>query len=176
MKLPGFITRWLIDRAVAVKLARQPDFIIGGADNPYLRRWYLTPWSNWPRGSQATGFMDRLRRRLPNVYLHEVLRSDDDRALHDHPWWNLSIILLGYYFEHTIAAGGVNRAATRISGDLKLRAPRAAHRLEVLEPCTTLFITGPKVRDWGFHCPQGWRPWQQFVAADNPGKPGRGCA
>jgi hypothetical protein len=31
------------------------------------------------------------------------------------------------------------------------------------------------VRDWGFHCPQGWVPWRKFVAADNPGAVGRGC-
>jgi hypothetical protein len=37
-------------------------------------------------------------------------------------------------------------------------------------------MTGPKVREWGFLCPNGWRHWTDFLDADNPGQPGRGCA
>jgi hypothetical protein len=48
---------------------RRPDFIIGGADNPYLLRWWIIPRNRWC-----------------NVYLHKILRDDDPRALHDHPW------------------------------------------------------------------------------------------
>lgn len=42
----------------------QPHQIIPSADDPYLLRWYIIPL---------------------NVYLHKFMRSDDDRALHDHP-------------------------------------------------------------------------------------------
>lgn len=35
--------------------------------------------------------------------LHHILRSDDDRALHDHPWWYIAIILSGGYWEVTKA-------------------------------------------------------------------------
>jgi hypothetical protein len=31
--------------------------------------------------------------------VHHTLRSDHDRALHDHPWWNISIVLRGGYWE-----------------------------------------------------------------------------
>jgi hypothetical protein len=65
---------------------REPDFVIG-ADSPggpYMRRWWIIP-----------------RNRFLNIYLHQILRDDDDRALHDHPWWNVSIILRGGYFECT---------------------------------------------------------------------------
>ena len=59
--------------------ARKPDFIIGGHDAPYLLRWWLIP-----------------RNRFFNVYVHQFLRSDDDRALHDHPWLlNCAILLNG---------------------------------------------------------------------------------
>lgn len=37
-----------------------------------------------------------------NVYsarVHEVKRSDSDRALHDHPWGNMSLVLSGGYWE-----------------------------------------------------------------------------
>lgn len=151
---------------------RPPNFVVG-ADDPagaYLRRWYLIP-----------------RNRFFNVYLHNFLRSDDDRALHDHPWHWASLLLLGSYIEHTIAAGGIHRATHRAVGSIKLAGPRTAHRVALVEslitqqpfPCWTLFITGPRVRDWGFHCAlQGWIPWQRFTRAGTDGKPGEigpGC-
>lgn len=60
----------------------KPHFIIGPLDNPYLWRWHLLPRNRWF-----------------NVYLHKVLRDDDDRALHDHPYDNISIVLKGGYVE-----------------------------------------------------------------------------
>jgi hypothetical protein len=63
-------------------LARAPDVIIGGHDNPYLLRWFIIP-----------------RNPIFNIYLHQFLRSDDDRALHDHPWPWCSILLRGSYAE-----------------------------------------------------------------------------
>ena len=39
----------------------------------------------------------------------------------------------------------------------------------------TVFVFFRNVREWGFHCPRGWVPWQQFVASDNPGAIGTGC-
>lgn len=139
--------------------SRPPDRIIGGAHNPYMRRWHVIP-----------------RNPLFNIYLHHFLRSDDDRALHDHPWWNVSVLLEGEYTEHTIAAGGVNLRVVRKAGDWKCRLPTSAHRIELhAGPCWTLFITGPRIRSWGFHCPQGWRHWKVFTKPGAPGEIGKGC-
>lgn len=140
---------------------RAPDFVIGEPDRPYLRRWWIIP-----------------RNRFFNIYLHEVLRSDDDRALHDHPWWNCSIVLAGGYVEHVIRAGGIEAAIERRAGAIKFRWARAAHRLEVKagHRAITLFITGPRIRHWGFHCPKaGWVHWQTFCAPADKGQVGRGC-
>lgn len=140
---------------------RTPNWVIGGAENPYLLRWYVIP-----------------RNRFFNIYIHYFLRSDDDRALHDHPWVNLSVLLEGCYIEHTIAAGGIHYRELRCAGDWKLRTPRSAHRIELAYgPCWTLFITGPKVREWGFHCPdKGWRHWRIFTNPLDGGRTtGRGC-
>src|SRR5690606_37136256 len=102
-----------------VALAREPDFIVG-RDAPagaYLRRWYLTPWRNLQtrlrkRAEDAPTRTNRaiahLVGLLPNLYLHQFLRDDDDRALHDHPSWAASFMLQGGYVEHTIAAGGIH--------------------------------------------------------------------
>ncbi len=156
--MPRRLILWLAPRLVALSLRRRPDIVIGGDEDPYLRRWWLIP-----------------RTRFFNVYLHHFLRSDDDRALHDHPWWNLSILLHGQYVEHTISAGGVNVRTPRCAGQWKFRRAAAAHRIELVDgPCWTLFVTGPRLREWGFHCPQGWRHWRIFTSGPNGQTIGRG--
>ena len=136
-------------------LARKPDFIIGAKDDPYLLRWFLIP-----------------RNPVLNIYVHLFLRSDDDRAMHTHPWLaNCSILLEGQYVEHTQSG-----RFTRITGDAKFRWGAAAHRVELTNgPCWTLFITGPRVRTWGFLCPQGFVNWRDFTAAGDKGAVGKGC-
>jgi len=135
-------------------LKRAPDFVIGPPTNPYLLRWWVIPRNRWF-----------------NIYLHNILRNDDDRALHDHPWWNVSIVLTGVLRE-VLPTGARILQRFAVVG----RRATAAHRLEVLHgPVWTLFITGPVIRTWGFHCPKRWVPWREFVAADNPGETGRGC-
>lgn len=151
------ISEWIINRVTR----RAPDFVIGSHENPYLLRWWILP-----------------RNRFLNVYVHRFLRSDDDRALHDHPWSNLSVLLRGRYLEHTIAAGGINVRHERVAPAFKFRPSGAhAHRLELIDgECWTLFVTGPRYRQWGFHCPdRGWVPWQKFTAPNDSGAVGKGC-
>lgn len=148
---------WLIARITR----RAPDFIIGGAERPYLLRWFVIP-----------------RNAFLNIYLHQFLRSDDDRALHDHPWGNISILLRGSYIEHTIAQGGIHLRTERRAGQWKIRPLGThAHRLELHDGyCWTLFLTGPRYREWGFHCPErGWVHWEEFTAPGDKGAVGRGC-
>ncbi len=162
MRIPARLTERLHAWSKRLRESRPPDFLIGDPTQPYLRRWWVIPRNRWF-----------------NIYLHEVLRSDDDRALHDHPWLNCSVILAGGYHEHRIAAGGCHTRNWRGEGSLTFRGPRAAHRLEVARagPRTvTLFITGPIVRHWGFHCPSaGWRHWRDFTGPADKGQVGRGC-
>lgn len=149
-------------------LPRRPDFIIGtgSANGEYLHRWWIVPRNKWF-----------------NFYLHKIIRSDDDRALHDHPWWNLSVILAGGYYEIVPrdpgsfdAASAGHRRVWRAPGSIVLRPARAAHRLEVgPKPCWSLFVTGPRVRNWGFHCPKGWVHWERFVNPSDTGRVGPGC-
>lgn len=157
----------LIKRVTNKKVTTPANMAIGGTENPYLLRWYLIP-----------------RNRFFNVYLHEIVRSDDDRALHDHPWWNVSFILDGTLFEVVPLKEGSNTGPFSqnrlVQGDLKFRNAEAAHRLIVLPSIRvrTLFITGPRIRDWGFWCPQGWRHWKDFTGFNETGdstRIGRGC-
>lgn len=138
--------------AETLMLSRAPDFVIGGN---YLRRWWVMP-----------------RNAFANVYLHCFGRSDDDRAMHDHPWDNASYILHGEYLEHT-PDGVFHRKA----GDYVARPATALHRVELIDgkPVVSLFTTGPKVREWGFACPKGWVHWRDFTAPGNSSEIGAGC-
>jgi hypothetical protein len=137
------------------KMQRHPDYVIGDPAAPYMRRWWIVP-----------------RNEQQNVYLHHILRDDDDRALHDHPWDNVSYLLIGRYREITPEGTFVREAGSIVS-----RRATDCHRLEVIdgEPCVSLFMTGPKVREWGFHCPNGFVHWRDFTAGENGELVGRGC-
>jgi hypothetical protein len=136
-------------------LSGGPHFVVGPSGNPYLHRWYLLPRNPWG-----------------NIYLHKFLRDDDDRAMHDHPWASVSLVLWGRYVEQTPVGRRLYRP-----GSLIRRGSTYIHRIELLagKPCWTLFFTGPRVREWGFHCPQGWVHWKLFTATGGPGLIGRGC-
>lgn len=154
----------------------RPHFIVGHPSAPYLLRWYLIPRNAWL-----------------NVYLHKFLRDDDDRALHDHPWAFVSIMLRGGYIEMTDAHPGRHGVrgfcacafcivrSVRRAPSIAFRKATHTHRVILFDdgfgkrrPCWTVVVTGPKLREWGFYCPKGWVPWTKFVA-DNPGEIGKGC-
>jgi hypothetical protein len=114
-----------------------------GNRDAQLRRWWVIP-----------------RNSFFNIYLHQILRSDDDRALHDHPWASVSFLLKGNLHEIVKVEGDdlqILRAPRHFFP--YYRSPELAHRLVIFDgqPCWTLFITGRKARDWGFFCESGWR-------------------
>lgn len=152
----------------SLTVPRKPDFVIGDPGDPSLRRWWVIPRNRWF-----------------NIYLHHFCKSDEDQALHDHPWMNCSILLTGSYLEWVKPEWPEDEtwfmrhpwrpwAPWRIT----FRAAEQAHRVELLDGrrVWTLFLTGPVIREWGFHCPQGWRHWKMFVETREGGnQAGRGC-
>lgn len=113
-----------------------------------------------------------------HVRLHKLLGSDDGRSVHDHPWWNVSAILEGEYYEvmprwvdrHYPAPGPSHETyVRRREGDVVVRSALARHRIE-LETCyykseegyplaaTSLFIHGRNKRIWGFWGKDGFTP------------------
>jgi len=134
-------------------MLRKPDFTIGG---DYMQRWFIIPRN------------DRM-----NLYLHRTLRSDDD-VMHDHPWDNTSFVIDGGYLEHTPEG-----TFERQPGQVIHRKATDVHRLELIHglPSISLFMTGPKVREWGFHCPKGWVHWKDFTGGYHDGRSekGAGC-
>lgn len=103
----------------------------------YMHRWILrTPWGT--------------------LRLHRILRSDDDRHLHDHPFDFTSFLLTGGYAEVTLEADGSHKLREYSRGDIVRKKAEDAHRLLLARPLWTFVISGPKRRSWGFHTEKGW--------------------
>ena len=140
----------------------EPDFTVTQGGIIYLQRWYIVP-----------------RNDVMNLYLHRFMHSDEDRAPHDHRGDSRSWVLDGEYVEHIYFDDGrPNYRRAVKAGDSVARKATMLHRVELVDakPVISLFSIGPIVRDWGFRCPRGWIPWQDFVAITPGGNDiGNGC-
>lgn len=110
----------------------------------FLLRWHLIP-----------------KNRYFNIYLHKWIGSDMHRACHDHPWPSVAILLnRAHLYEITDdpeVAGWKSAARVKRFRPI-FRSATHAHRMVLSGgPAWTLFITGRKVREWGYHCPKGWQ-------------------
>ena len=124
-------------------------------NEPYLERYYL--------------FL-RERNRFPfNIFLHKFLKSDPD-DVHDHPWPFLTVILRGGYWEWTPQFNAQGHKTGEIAcwygpGSVRWASANQYHRVE-LDPnvtCWTLFMPGPKQRDWGFLVRNQWIQWEEYL-------------
>jgi hypothetical protein len=117
------------------------------------------------------------------VFIHKILRSDDDRDLHDHPWNFWTFLLWGRYTEEVPVdqrwKDGPKIKCRFGPGSLIRHKASDCHRLEldttfeqksaaeghwrVFKPVWTLFIAGPRLREWGFHTANGWIDWRTYV-------------
>lgn len=80
------------------------------------------------------------------VYVHQILRADEDDHLHTHPWHFISTILAGSYTERTETS-----QSRRTPGSVAFRRATTPHKiLTVHKPCWTLVIAYGRRQDWGF--------------------------
>lgn len=177
MRLPLWLCHRLYHRARVAAAAREPDFCVMRADTDdavYLRRWWLVRRNNYL-----------------NIYLHQMI-LDDDAVFHDHPYWSVSLMLHGRLTEFYCKnpPDGPRQYRSVSAGQIVFRSGRFAHQLVIpdhLRGATwTIFITGPRYKEWGFWCPRGWRLWSDYVSttqdpsvrfghAKNTSKKGVGC-
>jgi hypothetical protein len=105
------------------------------------------------------------------IYLHKFMRSDYERALHDHPWGFLSLVLKGGYDEEH--DNNPQRERVTIShrpGAILYRPPKWRHRVILRDdkPSWTLVVVGPRVRAWGFWVTVSeWCPWKRHNPFNN---------
>jgi hypothetical protein len=115
---------WLINYA-----QKTPYFHLNG----YMERWWVF------KPIRFIPFCSRI---------HHILRSDTDRHLHDHPWYYLTVILKGGYWEVTFDEGKTFDPRYRYfigedghsykkrwygPGSIIFRKPNSWHRLVVPE-------------------------------------------
>lgn len=129
--------------------------IMDRQDNePYLERYYL--------------FL-KDRDRFPfNVFLHKFLKGDPD-DIHDHPWPYATLILKGGYYEWIpqFNPDGTKSCEVRKwrgPGHFRTCSSESYHRIELAPGVTawTLFMPGPKRRDWGFLVKNRWVQHEQY--------------
>lgn len=128
---PGLIERillWVFPHFDITKL-------VNGVQSLYLRRFYLTPRSwRW------------------KLFLHHIVRGDDDRAPHDHQWDFVTCILRGRYLEHIFRPYAREKHSLRLAAPGTILSNKAehAHRVEILTPVWSLVLIKTKRRNWGF--------------------------
>lgn len=123
-----------------------------------------------------------------SIYIHQFLRSDRD-SYHDHPWNFWTYIVSGKYIEHRpwyatrardwnqYHSGGKRDVTCERGVDknrFSYRDAECLHWVEIDQTYrfedrysapTTICITGPKWREWGFIDPKidGWIHWKEYL-------------
>lgn len=116
-----------------------------------------------------TGYITRLHiLKTPwfALCLHWLNTPDPEPYLHDHPVSFLSVILRGGYTEDREKFTHNRRRFTKVNRWFNwIRASsRDRHTIIEVKPKTlTLCLMGPKTREWGYHLPDGWMYWKDYV-------------
>lgn len=147
------ITAWLIRRA-----QRTPYTHIMSPDGRscYMGRWWL--FNPYPSSGAAKRWD-----WLPSVRIHHIMRADQDRHHHDHPWDARTIILRGYYCEER-----GNRLCLRERGSTATLKFGEYHQISMVpeDGVWTLFITWKYRGTWGFLVDGQKVPWRQYLGLD----------
>lgn len=149
--------RWV--ERLLLRMFRHED-ILGSDGSLYMRRWRVLGYQAW----------------LPslfglNLMVHRIVRPDEDREPHDHPWWFVSLLVAGWYVEERTWNGpSVGRMChwfTRWPASLVFRAATDWHRIAQLDPrgAWTIVLTGRRAHTWGFLADDGSKiPHDQYFA------------
>lgn len=148
------------DRTIIDKAKETPYFHIRDPQTGevYMERWWL--FNGYP--ALADGGKGQVPHPdMPSVRVHHILRPDNDRHLHNHPWDAVSIILAGWYDERR-ADGRLYR---RSAGDVVGLEASTFHSIEQVSPggVWTLFITGEWQQSWGFQTSAGFVGWRDYL-------------
>ena len=137
--------------------------IVSKEGKVHFRRWRLlaTPWFN--------------------IYIHNIMRSDEEAHPHDHPWHFLSIILWGGYIERWLGAyedwayrDGIRslRSNRRLPGTMVYHNAKDFHKITLLKKSawTLVFTFGKRRTSWGYQTQHGWIDHRAYRQLKNEGK------
>ncbi|KFF48129.1 hypothetical protein GY26_16265 [Gammaproteobacteria bacterium MFB021] len=158
------IADWLIERS-----QHTPYFDIVKSGETYMRRWWLfNPYDHETRKPR--------HRWCPiSIRVHHIMKPDDDRHLHDHPWNARTIILRGSYLEEVAPDSGphmngrfrpgLGSLRVRQRGDTARIGYGQFHRITSVsrDGVYTLFISGAHRGTWGFLVGGQKVPWREYL-------------
>lgn len=135
------------------KFLNRSDIFLHGS--LYMKRWRL------------------LHLKTCGMRIHNIVRDDADRELHDHPFTFLTFILWGGYFEETLDTSkvGIDERGYPFTkkkwygpGSILLKRAEDLHRLDMgpKGSAWTFSLRGPTWRQWGFLTKDGWIPAYEF--------------
>jgi hypothetical protein len=136
--------------------------IVSKEGKVHFRRWRIlaTPWFN--------------------IYIHNILRSDEEAHPHDHPWNFLSFVLKGGYSEEWLhfyedkayQKGAPLLKSVRRPGTFVYHDAKDFHKLTLLKGSawTLVFTFGKRRPSWGFQTEQGWLEHKAYRELKYEGK------
>lgn len=88
------------------------------------------------------------------IRLHQWHESDDIRAFHDHPYWFITLVLWGGYWDITpLSENEADEKQDTLSiGSVRFRPANHKHKVLLThKPTWTLLLTGEPTRRWSFY-------------------------
>lgn len=144
------VTDWLIRRAM-----RTPYTHIDKDGDVYMYRYWL--FNPYKENSSGKGNWFPI-----SIRLHHIVRPDQDRHMHDHPWNARTFILRGWYIEKREEG----RYYWRGEGETAKLNFGEYHYITGISPlhgAWTLFVTGKYRGTWGFLVNGAKVKWREYL-------------
>lgn len=160
------VADWLISRA-----QRTPYSPIIKNGELYMDRYWL--FNPYPDTGESGA--DKPRWQFPiSIRIHHIVRPDQDRHMHDHPWNARTVILRGWYVERRREVGEpfgegfdriVDASYWRLAGHTTALKFGEYHCITDLPHggAWTMFITGPYRGTWGFLVNGAKIPYREYL-------------
>jgi hypothetical protein len=109
-----------------------------------------------------------------NIYIHQILKSDEEAHFHDHPWNFWSFILKGGYKE--ISSYAIDKwreihTNYYLRHSLVHHKRNDAHKLTLMSSCVwTLVLTYGEWKTWGYQTEAGWIDFKSYRGLKDEGK------
>lgn len=160
------VQTWLLQLAILT-----PYFHLDG----YMLRWWLVPYED-PEAGLGCGKLDWRRRPVARfiqklgyaMRIQLILRADNARHPHDHPWDARTYLLAGAYVDDRTHVGAWGQVFViqhyRTAGDTATLKYGEYHHLSWVHPegALTLFVTGRYKGWWGFLVNGVKVPWREY--------------
>lgn len=163
---------WLVAKLVAMPVVanylikrsfKTPYFDLPG----YMRRWWLFNGYGNTDTEPDESRHERKYKWLPSIRIHHILREDDARDMHDHPWDARTLILKGWYMEERMLGDDWEVEFLRKEGDTASLKFGEYHNIAMVSPggVWTMFFTWDYKGGWGFLVDGKKVPWREYTNA-----------